>query len=49
VSWRALYAASGTLLLACCAYEMALATVHLWRLSRAVYEPTDAPDLGGGE
>lgn len=43
--WRALYAASGTLLLAVVAYEMALTTIHLWRLSRAVHEPTDAPKL----
>lgn len=44
-TWRALYVASGALLLAVVAYEMWLTTVHLWRLSRAVHDPTDAPQL----
>ena len=43
--WRFLCCASGALLLAVVAYEMALTCLHLWRLSRAVHEPTDAPQL----
>lgn len=42
MSWAALYVASGALLLAVVAYEMALTCLHLYRLS---IDPTDAPQL----
>lgn len=47
--WRVLYCASGALLVGVVLYEMALTCLHLARLSRAVHEPTDAPDLRAGK
>lgn len=43
--WRVLYCASGALLVAVVAWEIGLTCLHFWRASRAVHEPTDAPQL----
>lgn len=39
---------AGSLVLAC-VVGFVLSWLEIPRLSRAVHEPTDAPDLGGGE